>query len=79
MAEAQATEKHPLDEVMLAMDVVDTLRHRALLVERELHAEDRDQKLLERLRELYAAARAHLLADDEVVRRRERQRRAAQV
>jgi Family of unknown function (DUF6384) len=55
MAEAQATEKHPLDEVMLAMDVVDTLRHRALLVERELHAEDRDQKLLERLRELYAA------------------------
>lgn len=55
MAEAQATEKRPLDEVMLAMDVVDTLRHRALLVERELHAEDRDQKLLERLRELYAA------------------------
>jgi Family of unknown function (DUF6384) len=55
MAEAQATEKHPLDEVMLAMDVVDTLRHRALLVERELHTEDRDQKLLERLRELYAA------------------------
>ena len=55
MAEAQAPEKYQLDEVMLAMDVVDTLRHRALLVERELHAEDRDQKLLERLRELYAA------------------------
>jgi hypothetical protein len=55
MADAPATEKAPLDEVMLAMDVVDTLRHRALLVERELNAEDRDQKLLERLRELYAA------------------------
>ena len=37
MAEAQ----RPLDEVMLAMDVVDTLRHRELLVARELAAEDR--------------------------------------
>jgi hypothetical protein len=55
MADAQAPETYQLDEVMLAMDVVDTLRHRALLVERELHAEDRDQNLLERLRELYAA------------------------
>ncbi|HSF31332.1 MAG TPA: DUF6384 family protein [Candidatus Tectomicrobia bacterium] len=55
MADAPATGKAPLDEVMLAMDVVDTLRHRTLLVERELNAEDRDQKLLERLRELYAA------------------------
>jgi Family of unknown function (DUF6384) len=55
MAEGQATENAPLDDVMLAMDVVDTVRHRALLVERELNAEDRDQKLLERLRELYAA------------------------
>jgi hypothetical protein len=55
MAEAQASEQRPLDDVMLAMDVVDTLRHRELLVERELHAEDRDQKLLVRLRELYAA------------------------
>jgi hypothetical protein len=55
MAEAQASEPRPLDDVMLAMDVVDTLRHRELLVERELHAEDRDQKLLVRLRELYAA------------------------
>jgi Family of unknown function (DUF6384) len=55
LAEAEATEKAPLDDVMLAMDVVDTVRHRALLVERELNAEDRDQKLLERLRELYRA------------------------
>ncbi|MDH3691310.1 MAG: DUF6384 family protein [Gammaproteobacteria bacterium] len=54
MAETQ-TEKRPLDEVMLAMDVVDTLRHRQVLVERELHADDRDQKLIERLREIYAS------------------------
>jgi hypothetical protein len=48
-------EKRPLDDLMLAMDVVDTLRHRASLVERELHAEERDQQLIERLREIYAA------------------------
>jgi chaperonin cofactor prefoldin len=40
---------------MLAMDVVDTLRHREHLVERELHAEDRDEVLLKRLREIYAS------------------------
>ncbi len=44
-----------LDEVMLAMDVVDTLRHRQHLVERELNAELRDKQLVERLREIYAA------------------------
>jgi hypothetical protein len=55
MAESQTRETRPLDDVMLAMDVVDTLRHRELLVERELHAEDRDQKLHTRLREIYAA------------------------
>lgn len=45
----------PLDDVMLAMDVVDTLRHRQLLVERELAGEERDQALLARLRLVYAA------------------------
>lgn len=45
----------PLDELMLAMDVVDTLRHRELVLERELAADDRDQRLLERLREIYTA------------------------
>ena len=43
-----------LDEVMLAMDVVDTLRHRRKLLEQELDAEDRDQRLRERLRKIYA-------------------------
>jgi hypothetical protein len=54
MAEAAKSDQ-PLDEVMLAMDVVDTLRHRQLLVERELGAEDRDLRMKQRLREIYAA------------------------
>lgn len=54
MAEA-AADKRPLDDIMLAMDVVDTLRHRQLLVERELNAENRDAKLKQRLREIYAS------------------------
>jgi hypothetical protein len=42
-----------LDDVMLAMDVVDTLRHREILVERELNEETREAQLIERLRSLY--------------------------
>jgi hypothetical protein len=42
-----------LDDVMLAMDVVDTLRHRERLVERELNEEVREDQLIERLRALY--------------------------
>ena len=45
----------PLDDVMLAMDVVDNLRHADKLVERELGTEERDRQLKERLRKLYAA------------------------
>ena len=44
-----------LDEVMLAMDVVDTIRHRELIVERELNSEERREKLKARLKSLYAA------------------------
>jgi hypothetical protein len=40
---------------MLAMDVVDTLRRRQRLVERELDAEGREQDLRQRLRQIYAA------------------------
>lgn len=40
---------------MLAMDVVDTLRHNQRLVARELSSETRDADLVERLREIYAA------------------------
>jgi Family of unknown function (DUF6384) len=42
-----------LDDMMLAMDVVDTLRHRERLVERELDEEEREDQLIERLRALY--------------------------
>jgi hypothetical protein len=45
----------PLDEVMLAMDVVDTLRHNKRLVERELNSERRDEALITRLREIYSS------------------------
>ncbi len=47
------TEK--LDDVLLAMDVVDTLRHREQLVLRELDSEGREKELIERLREIYHA------------------------
>ena len=48
-----ADERAPLDDVMIAMDVVDTLRHDQLIVERELNEEERKSKLIERLREIY--------------------------
>jgi hypothetical protein len=43
----------PLDDVMLAMDVVDTLRHRQDLVTRELDESGREKQLIEKLREIY--------------------------
>jgi len=43
----------PLDEVMLAMDVVDTLRHRQDLALRELDAAAREAQLLARLKDIY--------------------------
>lgn len=45
----------PLEELMVAMDVVDTVRHRQLIVERELDAVGRRERLIERLREIYTA------------------------
>jgi Family of unknown function (DUF6384) len=53
MNEVVVKEKAPLDELMLAMDVVDTLRHKELMLAREVEADDREQRLLERLREIY--------------------------
>ncbi|MBI1339961.1 hypothetical protein GC169_07100 [bacterium] len=44
-----------LDDVLLAMDVVDTLRHREQMVDRELNAEEREESLIRRLREIYSA------------------------
>ncbi len=49
----QSEEK--LDDVMLAMDVVDTLRHEHMMIEKDLAVEDRRQALIERLRSIYKA------------------------
>jgi len=45
----------PLDDLMMAMDVVDTLRHEEGQVARELKADERDAAMVERLRQVYAA------------------------
>jgi hypothetical protein len=65
MAEEQVSQKLDLSEVMLAMDVVDTLRHQRSLVERELHSEDREADLIEKLRRIYAEQ--GLEVSDEVI------------
>jgi hypothetical protein len=53
MADVKAAEATPLDDVMLAMDVVDTLRHRQDLVTRELSETSREQQLIDKLRDIY--------------------------
>lgn len=63
MGRAQATENMTtaqakaggLDDVLLAMDVVDTLRHRQHILDRELDAAGREAALVTRLREIYKA------------------------
>jgi TolA-binding protein len=54
MSDAERPKKIELDEVMLAMDVVDTLRHQQSLVDRELGADDHDQALIAKVRKIYA-------------------------
>lgn len=51
-----STEAKPLDEVLLAMDVVDTLRHRENTLMRELDEAGRREDLIKRLKEIYHAA-----------------------
>ncbi len=51
---AEATQP-PLDDLMLAMDVVDTLRHNEAIAEREVAGVDRRARLIARLKEIYAA------------------------
>ncbi|MBW1637018.1 MAG: hypothetical protein JRJ68_12170 [Deltaproteobacteria bacterium] len=57
MSEAmtKSANNQPLDEIMLAMDVVDTLRHQEKLVAPELGSDARDEELKERLRKIYKA------------------------
>ncbi len=54
MNQVVVKEQAPLDELMLAMDVVDTLRHQELMLAHEVEADDREQRLLTSLREIYA-------------------------
>lgn len=53
MSDVTAKPAAPLDEVMLAMDVVDTLRHRQDLATRELDGAAREEQLIDRLRDIY--------------------------
>lgn len=53
MSDTTAATAAPLDDVMLAMDVVDTLRHRQDLVARELDEATRERQLIDKLREIY--------------------------
>src|SRR5689334_18841644 len=53
---AAATEEpRKLDDVLLAMDGVDTLRHRDRVVDQELNADAREEQLVARLKEIYGA------------------------
>ncbi len=54
-APALPEEPRKLDDVMLAMDVVDTLRHRVRIVDQELNADAREEQLIARLKEIYGA------------------------
>jgi len=51
----QITNKAPLEDLMAAMDVVDTLRHQQGVVDRELDSQGRRDRLLLRLKEMYQA------------------------
>ncbi|WP_417770156.1 DUF6384 family protein [Stappia sp.] len=53
MVSDTASTRAPLDEVMMAMDVVDTLRHDERIALKELGTEQRDAQMIERLREIY--------------------------
>ena len=53
VAVAEPPRPQKLDDLMLAMDVVDTLRHQDQLVARELDEDAREAALVERLRALY--------------------------
>ena len=55
MSENAKEPKIELDEVMLAMDVVDTLRHQQSLVDRELASDERDQALIDKVKRIYAS------------------------
>ncbi len=52
---SMAKPKQKLTDVMVAMDVVDTLRHRSNIIKRELNTQEQDTKLIERLKSIYTS------------------------
>lgn len=52
---SEANAKPALDDLMLAMDIVDTLRHDMRIAERELGDDARRETLKQRLREIYSS------------------------
>jgi hypothetical protein len=55
MSDNETRPKVELDQVMLAMDVVDTLRHQQNLVDRELSSDEQDQALIDKVKRMYAS------------------------
>lgn len=53
MADNKDNKTEALDDLMIAMDVVDTLRHDKKIVDRELNENNRREGLIKRLREIY--------------------------
>ncbi len=51
----EVSQKAPLEDLMAAMDVVDTLRHQQGIAERELDSDSRRERLLARLKDMYSA------------------------
>jgi hypothetical protein len=50
---APAAAPAKFDDLMLSMDIVDTLRHQEAFVARELNEDQRERELIERLRKIY--------------------------
>jgi hypothetical protein len=65
MSDADTKPKVEFDQVLLAMDVVDTLRHQQDLVNRELSADEQDQALRDKVKRMYASQ--GLEVTDEIV------------
>ena len=55
MSDADQNQKVELNDIMLAMDVVDTLRHQQSVIDRALQADDRDRALIDKVRKTYAS------------------------
>ncbi len=67
MADTTKAKKVDLPDIMLAMDVVDTLRHQQSIVTRELDTEAYDRALIDKVRKIYADQ--GLKVSDEIINR----------